>query len=301
MQTERKEKPLVIYHANCLDGFGAAFAAWLKFGDDADYVALDYPDRRDFCTNTDMSGRDIYVLDFSFGKLTTEALIEVANKFIWLDHHKTAFEEWLGVYQPGITHDNYTKNLHIQLNDNKSGTILAWEYFHPETPVPLWAAYIDDRDRWQWKLVNTKHFCFALSQLEQSFKVWNDTIWNVDCLINKGNIINEYYTSQLNRAIEATLEECEILGQRGLCANLPPMFASEAGNILATKSGTFGATWFKCSDGSVKWSLRSNGDYDVSELARQFGGGGHKNAAGFVFTPDSGISGAESGVKLWHI
>lgn len=27
-------KPLVIYHANCTDGFGAAFAAWLKLGDE---------------------------------------------------------------------------------------------------------------------------------------------------------------------------------------------------------------------------------------------------------------------------
>ena len=28
-------KPLVIYHKNCADGFGAAFAAWLKLGDEA--------------------------------------------------------------------------------------------------------------------------------------------------------------------------------------------------------------------------------------------------------------------------
>jgi nanoRNase/pAp phosphatase (c-di-AMP/oligoRNAs hydrolase) len=27
--------------------------------------------------------------------------------------------------------------------------------------------------------------------------------------------------------------------------------------------------------------LRSNGDYDVSAIAKAFGGGGHKNAAGF--------------------
>ena len=26
-------KPLVVYHANCADGFGAAFAAWLKLGE----------------------------------------------------------------------------------------------------------------------------------------------------------------------------------------------------------------------------------------------------------------------------
>jgi hypothetical protein len=27
-------KPLILYHANCTDGFGAAFSAWCKFGDD---------------------------------------------------------------------------------------------------------------------------------------------------------------------------------------------------------------------------------------------------------------------------
>ena len=30
-------KSLVIYHASCADGFGAAFAAWLKLGDDAEH------------------------------------------------------------------------------------------------------------------------------------------------------------------------------------------------------------------------------------------------------------------------
>lgn len=29
-------KPIVIYHANCTDGFGAAFAAWLKLGNEAE-------------------------------------------------------------------------------------------------------------------------------------------------------------------------------------------------------------------------------------------------------------------------
>ncbi|PLX31947.1 MAG: hypothetical protein C0604_06035, partial [Clostridiales bacterium] len=35
-------------------------------------------------------------------------------------------------------------------------------------------------------------------------------------------------------------------------------------------------------EGSVKVSMRSKGDYDVSQIASIFGGGGHKNAAGFV-------------------
>src|SRR6056297_218893 len=35
-------------------------------------------------------------------------------------------------------------------------------------------------------------------------------------------------------------------------------------------------------DDSVKVSMRSKGDFDVSKIAGIFGGGGHKNAAGFV-------------------
>jgi phosphoesterase RecJ-like protein len=36
-------------------------------------------------------------------------------------------------------------------------------------------------------------------------------------------------------------------------------------------------------DGSVFASLRSVGDFDVSKLAKEYGGGGHKNAAGCKF------------------
>jgi len=33
-------KPLVIYHANCADGFGAAFAAWINsYGDGHDITS----------------------------------------------------------------------------------------------------------------------------------------------------------------------------------------------------------------------------------------------------------------------
>ena len=63
--------------------------------------------------------------------------------------------------------------------------------------------------------------------------------------------------------------------------NCTPQFASEAGNILAKESGTFGMTWMINSKGMANVSLRSIGDYDVSAIAKTFGGGGHRNAAGF--------------------
>ena len=35
-------KTLVLYHANCPDGFGAALAAWKHFGNEAEYVPVQY-------------------------------------------------------------------------------------------------------------------------------------------------------------------------------------------------------------------------------------------------------------------
>jgi hypothetical protein len=68
----------------------------------------------------------------------------------------------------------------------------------------------------------------------------------------------------------------------GLAANCPKHLASDVGHILANESGTYGLCWYQQSDGRVNVSLRSNGDYDVTCIAKQFGGGGHKNAAGFT-------------------
>ncbi len=37
-------------------------------------------------------------------------------------------------------------------------------------------------------------------------------------------------------------------------------------------------------NGQWRFSMRSKGDIDIGEIARQFGGGGHMNAAGFTYT-----------------
>src|SRR3989338_9515798 len=33
-------KTAILYHANCPDGFGGAYAAWKKFGDSAEYIPV---------------------------------------------------------------------------------------------------------------------------------------------------------------------------------------------------------------------------------------------------------------------
>lgn len=138
-------KPLVIYHADCTDGFAAAFAAWLKLGDEAEYVPMQYGTSIEF----DPRGRDVYVLDFSFTRERMEFLFDYAKRVIWLDHHKTAFEMWCGKYEKGMQHVDISRaNATIELNDNKSSALLAWGYFHPGTEVPLLIQHIDTLTGW---------------------------------------------------------------------------------------------------------------------------------------------------------
>lgn len=276
-------KPLVIYHAHCTDGFGAAYAAWRKLGDSADYLAMNYDDKRmskPFDIRELVDDRAVYVLDFSFSEVVTKQIIQDSSYFVWLDHHKTAFEKWAGDERE--FYQDETEYTYIVLNNSKSGALLAWEYFHPEVEVPRIIQNIDDRDRWQFKLVGSKEIHSAL-QIE---KPWTFNRWDVltdihqyRTLFNQGSSVLKAQEQQVASSASYA-RSCRIGDAVGMAVNAN-VHISEVGHELAKKSGSFGLIWYLNADNRANCSLRSEGDYDVSELAKKFGGGGHKNAAGF--------------------
>ena len=313
-------KPLVIYHKACADGFGAAFAAWLKLGDDAEYVPMQYG----HAPIDSMLGKDrkVYILDFSLPKPQMEQLLRVAKKVVWLDHHKSAFEMWCGgipedgVYMCSI--GGIDQGHFIRLHNEKSGAVLAWEYFHLGTEAPLLIQHIDDYDRWQFNIKDTKAFQKALwSYAPWSFDDWRKRFLNERDLWSEspvGSDLSTYYTEgnailrahdqNVQSVVKNATRKCEIPFDEegaldcveprlewnnggywmvhGLAANCPPHLHSDVGHELANQSGTFGLCWFIDKENVCRCSLRSNGDYDVSTIAKAFGGGGHKNAAGFT-------------------
>lgn len=317
-------KPLVIYHNNCADGFGAAFAAWLKFGDEAEYIPMQYGFHVDDLDNIPYQGNEVYMVDFSWPKPLMDNLFEKAKKVVWLDHHKTAFEMWLGGI-PGVgiwREDNWhagatPRSRYILLDNNKSGAMIAWEYFHPDKEIPMLIRHIDDYDRWQFKLEGTKEFNKALwSYAPWSFTQWKNFFpedaptlrdWKIEDLKKEGAAILRAHDANVQMVVKSSARKCSIVptlidsaesykapwtwwvdpefgstcGVKGLAANCPPHLASDVGHQLAIQSGTFGLLWYINKEGKCLCSLRSNGDYDVSAIAKIFGGGGHKNAAGF--------------------
>lgn len=318
-------KPLVIYHANCADGFGAAFAAWLKLGDEAEYVPCQYGEdglRADLRYGYTIKDRDVYILDFSFDRDLMNFYFANAKRVVWLDHHKTAFETFgFTPNAPGEPAVEPLSRHDCILDNNKSGAYLAWEYFHPGEEVPMFIRHIDDYDRWQFQLECTKAFNKALwSYAPWSFKQWQhevDSTWSypVSMLyyVGEGEAILRAHEQNVKGVVARSTRACRIpnynapqdevdfhrdqweltepqalaeVAERmaipGLAANCPPHLTSDVGHELAKQSGTFGLCWTFGQTGTVaNCSLRSNGDYDVSAIAKSLGGGGHRNAAGF--------------------
>ena len=299
-------KPLVIYHANCADGFGAAFAAWLSLGDEAEYKPCAYGDKdftHPFDIRENVDGRDVYILDFSFPRETMDHIFANASRVVWFDHHASAFEMWCDYpFLKGNHHCDvrYQGRHHTELNDNKSGAMLAWEFFHPGTEVPMLIQHIDDYDRWAFAIEGTKAFNKALwSYAPWSFEQWETNFLPFDdsveyhapynSFIEQGTAILRANDQNVQAVVKGSARACALntapmsgAGLPGLAANCPPHLTSDVGHELATQSGTFGLCWHLGKEGTMaKCSLRSNGGYDVSAIAKVFGGGGHRNAAGF--------------------
>ena len=264
---------LVLYHADCPDGFGAAYAAWLALGDSADYLPCKYGD-----APPDVSGRQVHILDFSFAPEVLERLRLQAESITLLDHHKTA-QEQLRCLSCG-------PKFSLLFDLQKSGARLAWEHFHPGQPVPHLILRIEDRDIWSWQFDDSRELLAVLDTLGFDFQAWHALRLQAEdpvaraALLEQGRALRRQFEGLVASAAKGAFE-LTLLGHRTLAVNAVSEFTSDLGNILALRTGTFAVVFKIDSAQFVKVSLRSLRPFDVSQIALQFGGGGHAQASAF--------------------
>jgi hypothetical protein len=274
-------RPLVLYHGrNCPDGFAAALAARLYFGDKAEYLGLDHGDTKTVDDLPDVHDRAVYILDFSFAIEILQAIDARAAKLVMLDHHKSAAEKLTGfACRCGVVHFDMAK----------SGARLAWEFFHPDAPVPDLVRYIEDRDIWTWKYPESAGYLAALDMEPFDFDRWAEiaafTPAQTSSFMARGQAMDEKF-AKLAADIADGAEPVVFNGQTGLMVNAPGVFHSLVGDLLSKKSGTFALMWTAGKGGVVKMGLRSQRGYDCIPLAESMGGGGHAQACGFKVSAD---------------
>lgn len=289
---------IVIYHDNCADGFGAAWACWMRWCDQCRYIPASYGQ-----PPPDVSGMHVLIVDFSYKRPALEAMAATAASVVILDHHKTAQAD-LEPFAVGLcgTAEFVAEDVAGMFEDcrelgrlpvlasfdmGRSGAHMAWIFCH-EKPVPLLIRLIEDRDLWRFTMEETKPFSLWLRSEPFSF----DRFHLLSQHLAEGDDNCEIMTEAraMQRFFDAKVDEIASFATRrrigehdAIAVNCPPMFASEVGHALLEKhaDAPFAATYF---DGpkARMWSLRSRDDrVDVSAVASKFGGGGHRNAAGF--------------------
>lgn len=267
-------KPLCIYHHNCIDGFGAAWVVRRAFGDgNVDFHPGIYGEPL-----PEIDGRDVILVDFSYKRPVMEDLIGKAVNVVILDHHKTAEAELSGLDDRAI----------IRFDQEHSGAMLAWNFYFPDEPAPLLLRHIEDRDLWRFRLCGTRQITAALFSHPYDFQVWDClmpcdkfAIPQVDQLRTEGQAIERKHHKDVRELVTASARPMLIGGHQVLAANLPYTFSSDAGHLLMEDGNPFGACYFDGPNGRT-FSLRSSDSGpDVSEIAKLYGGGGHRNAAGF--------------------
>lgn len=268
-----------------IDDDGKCAGYWVNYytkdkKEEREFIAIDYGIR--FPIEKILPDEEVYIVDFSLDPKDMNQLLEITKNVIWIDHHKTAIEKY----------KDYPFDIKGIRYDGIAGCMLTWLYFQGVMPpcknkieeAPTFTRLIADYDVWTFYYGDrTKYFHIGLGALELTpfSKEW-------DLMREDGLVVNQIITTGME--IEKYKDNCA----KTYCDVLGFETEFEGYRAYALNKGLCGSDDFKSVDGSKydlfigfvydglqwKYSLRSE-KIDVSEIAKKYGGGGHKGAAGF--------------------
>lgn len=261
---------LVIYHAGCNDGFTAAWVAYRKFGEgNVELHPAAYGD-----TPPDVTGREVYVLDFSYPRDVMIQMAEDAGSLLVLDHHKTAVEKCV--------------DLDFCCFDiTRSGAGMTWDWFFPGEPRPWLVNAVEDRDLWKFQNRGTREVHAYLSAMKMALQSWSGASAEpFERVVSAGTWVLLSNRRYCEKVAEAGALKLELWGRVAVACNAGYVNGSDLAHYLLETSpwADFSITYYLNKDDEWVYSLRSrqSGDVDVSVFAKERGGGGHRNAAGFT-------------------
>jgi uncharacterized protein len=309
--------PLCIYHGNCADGFGAAWVVRRFFNGAVDFHAGVYQNEPPTVERNGIAvtGRLVIFVDFSYKRDAMLRWMELhrPEAILLLDHHKSAAEDLkadgcfiidMGAYQGRKDWPRFLENVtldHIEggpriytvFDMNKSGAGLTWDFFFPQIERPALLNHIEDRDLWRFALPSTREIQANVFSYPYEFDIWDALmVRDLQDMAGEGRAIERKHHKDIAELVKVVTRPMRIGGHIVPIANLPYTLTSDAGHLLCSVPDPngppgsfieypFAGCYWDTPEGRV-FSLRSReGGADVSEIAKQYGGGGHKNASGF--------------------
>jgi oligoribonuclease NrnB/cAMP/cGMP phosphodiesterase (DHH superfamily) len=254
----------------------------------------------------DVANRDVIMVDFSYKRPVLEGLLRSgdlnqANTILILDHHKTAAAELVGVREPeglggrGAFDPAYWRGkwerdvdwpVRAVFDQERSGAQIAWDFFYPGSPRRRLVDYVGDRDLWRFEAWMSREVNALISANDYTFENWYflerqlESATEIVQVAAMGSAIEKKHNRDVKLLVDLLKRRITIGGICVPVANIPYTHTSEAGHLMA-QNEPFAACYWDTADGRT-FSLRSTDTgLDVSEIAKRYGGGGHRNASGF--------------------
>jgi len=294
-------KTIVIYHGGCRDGFCTAWIVNKYFNEnnrinnDPDIGTITYHPGYYGQPPPDVKDKDVIIVDFTYNPEIMGLIAYECKSLIWLDHHKTALPINDLMMMLIDSTELYKSKLNFVFDNSRSGAGIAWDYFFPNVLRPWLVSYVEDRDLWNKKLPKTDTINAYIACLEFNFDVWTKAsehdilkaeVFGISAEMKTEQYVREVYkNAYFTKINQPNIEPYKDMPNwtKIPTVNICQVDCSEVMHELCKKypQSPFSMYWFKRQDGMYQYGMRSIGDFDVSIVAKLFGGGGHKNAAGF--------------------
>lgn len=286
---------IVIYHSADLDGVCSAAICTKKYPE-ATLIGYDY--WQELPWDQLPPNQDIIMVDVSVNMPEMVNLAVHSNSLTWIDHHASAikeFEQSLIDYPHWVEDHRFTSVLEI----GKAGCELAWEYLFPNEPMPkavkLLGTYDvfrqDNAEYWNWSVLPFQWGMRLITRtkvedfdpfLLMDNEVAEDRIQDyIDTIMEQGSTVLQYQQQQDEAAMRGAFE-VEFQGLRAIACNIKGVGSLAFNSVYDPEKHDLMVA-FGFGHGKWAFSLRTTHEHvDVSVIAKQFGGGGHKAAAGFA-------------------
>jgi len=291
----------VIFHKNCLDGFSGFFILHMSGRIEKD--AQIYPDVPSAKVSPpNIENKKVIIIDCAYKYDVLRNIMEVAQKVTFIDHHVSISED-----VKRLTSE-LNKNNIVVYNEKKSGASLTWEYLHPHKPLPQFVKFVEDNDIGAWKLKGVNEFITALEVnfnfdlTPNNMKKWK-TLFSkktISYLIKKGSVYMELKEYLLD--INSKRYSMESFPSEKIYNEFSDAFKRPGQYKVAVFNGTgcpstshLGLRMMETIDCDfvILWSMHldkkeyvlsfRSKEIDVGEIAKLFGGGGHKLASACSF------------------
>jgi len=272
------------YHSADLDGHCSGAIVKYKYPE-CETIGVNYGDT--FPWDRINKGETVFMVDFCLQPFEDMERLNSICKLVWIDHHKSAIEE--------AKKRNFVARGGQVLEVGKAACELCWEYLFPDKRMPFGVKLVGRYDVWDLK------YCQDVLPFQYGMRIHNtdlDTytqglsvVWNkvfkndtdfLDKCIKNGRTILRYIEKENKKYVEQYCFETEINGIPAIAVNKGLANSQLFDSIWDIEKYPIVIAFVWRGD---KWTVSlytiEETGIDVSEIAKSYGGGGHKCAAGF--------------------